>query len=537
MVIGRYPSLQVLGEGGMGTVYLAQHPELGHYLVIKSLRAEYTQNEAILRRFYAEAQVLAGLSHPAIVRLYDFFTENNIPYIVLEYVNGETLDSYLRRNSTLDPATTHKILEPVFSALAYLHSQKIIHRDIKPSNIMVLPEGGSKLIDFGIAKKLDIDLHLTQAGTQVGTVLYMAPEQIKGAEVTHHADLYAMGLVVYECLFGQYPWPWENKTQFQIYQMLLTEPPPIPAWAPTSWQAFFAKALAKEPLERFRSAEEMAKALQNLTLSKETSHPQKAFAEASLPEAVAQPQTANLSLEPLADSKRAVSPATPPSPNQPLTKPKSTNKVLFIVIGAAFLISALIGYSLNQKRQKEEQLAATIENALVAWFNSQKAALENQIRYQIRQATNDKIAPEVHLRLPSSLKISRDMVHRFEQRNYLTETRLIEVSLVWTPYHYTSEDAQEECQYRCGFLGLSLCYGTRQIRKYYAIPYRCEMQTTASLQWTVDESLKVQGTLENLESLVSEARGWLEKHPSNENNCLESGKKQLYREEPLTDCY
>jgi serine/threonine protein kinase len=182
--IGNYILVRPLGEGGMGTVYLAQHYHLRYYAVVKSLHPHYAQNEALRQRFFTEAQVMAQLSHPAIVRLYDFVIHEGVPYLIMEYVQGTPLDEVIATRGALSPEEGYLILSPIWEALHYLHSQKIIHRDIKPSNIMVLPEGGAKLIDFGIAKALDSDYKLTQTGMQVGTVLYMAPEQIQGNPVS-----------------------------------------------------------------------------------------------------------------------------------------------------------------------------------------------------------------------------------------------------------------------------------------------------------------------------------------------------------------
>ncbi|MEN3041605.1 MAG: serine/threonine-protein kinase [Bacteroidia bacterium] len=267
MQVGNYILRQLLGEGGMGQVWLAHHIHLGTPAVVKSLHPQYAQNEQLRQRFLTEARLLVQLRHPAVVQLYDFTIQEGTPYLIMEYVQGESLDKYIQSRGHLSLNETIGILSPIFEALNYLHSQRILHRDVKPSNIIVRPDGTGKLIDFGIAKALDEDLRLTQTGMQIGTVLYMAPEQIKGEPVSPQTDLYAMGLVVYECLLGKFPWKWEGLTAFQLYQRLLTEPPAFPSAISPSWRAFFEKALAKEPSHRFSSAAEMREVL--VTLSRE----------------------------------------------------------------------------------------------------------------------------------------------------------------------------------------------------------------------------------------------------------------------------
>lgn len=330
MTVGHYILLHELGKGGMGKVFLAQHMHTQRHVVIKLLLPEYAQNEMLVQRFYAEARILAELDHPAIVRLYDFAIENGTPYLVMEYVRGTSLESILEEQgpNPLGLAWAYEYLKPIFQALSYIHAKDIVHRDIKPSNIMILPDGGAKLLDFGIAKALDADYKLTQTGTQVGTVLYMAPEQIQGAKVTPATDLYAMGLILYQCAFGCYPWEWQGKTLFQIYQMLLAEPPPIPAYAPSSQVAFFQRALAKSPMDRFLSAEAMLEALHDLVRTKSTPTPPSPTQSPS-------PETEKAPSKVAEEIKQAVSSAT-----------VSSSPVIpaIILIGGA-LLAAFVGHT------------------------------------------------------------------------------------------------------------------------------------------------------------------------------------------------
>lgn len=284
-----YELIQKIGAGGMSEVYLARRISDEAIVVVKSLHPQYAQREEIVKRFHQEAALLSLLSHPAIVKLYDFFVEKGIPYLVMEYVAGQSLRAILQvTRAPISWAWTYETFKPILEALGYLHSSGILHRDLKPSNILVLPEGGAKLIDFGIAKILDADLNLTQTGAQVGTVLYMAPEQIRGQAVSPQTDLYAMGLLLYECLFGSYPWSHADRPLYEIYKQILEQPPPLPSWAPARWRDFFRRALAKKPKDRYPSAEAMLAALAALGEATSppdlSSAPKESFQEAEQPE-------------------------------------------------------------------------------------------------------------------------------------------------------------------------------------------------------------------------------------------------------------
>ncbi len=317
MSLHNYTILSELGEGGMGKVYLAQHLHTGRLAVIKTLLPQYAQNETLVRRFYAEAQILAELDHPAIVRLYDFTIYEGVPYLIMEYVEGTPLEKIFEQDGIhpLGLKWAYEYLAPIFQALAYTHAKDIIHRDIKPSNIMILWDGRAKLLDFGIAKAMDADYKLTQTGMQIGTVLYMAPEQIRGEKVTKRADLYAMGLILYQCAFGRYPWEWQGKTQFQIYQTILTELPPIPAYAPLEMRAFFERALAKDPRDRFHSANEM------LSTLKEVAYPQAKTAQNQSERATFHPSP------PVQKSAQRPPPQSSKPAHQPGASPTSSPKI------------------------------------------------------------------------------------------------------------------------------------------------------------------------------------------------------------------
>jgi serine/threonine protein kinase len=201
----RYRPVRLLGHGGMATVELAHDTELDRPVAIKRLAENLAANEEYKQRFLREARLAARLSHPNIVGVYAAGAENEIPYIVMEYVEGETVSDLLRHRGRLEPAETVALGLQACSGLETAHDAGLVHRDIKPQNLLITPDGTLKIADFGIARSLD-GTKLTQAGTVLGTAAYLAPEQAAGEQVTVAADIYALGAVLYELLTGRPPY-------------------------------------------------------------------------------------------------------------------------------------------------------------------------------------------------------------------------------------------------------------------------------------------------------------------------------------------
>ena len=250
---GRYVVEGELGDGAMGRVYRGQDPLLRRPVAIKTVKSEYLTRdtrEEYLRRFRREAQAAGMLSHPNIVSIFDVGED----FIVMEYVEGVTLQALLRHRGTLDLASALRVLTPLAEALDYAHSSGVIHRDIKPGNIMVQPDGRPKLMDFGVAR-LE-----TSAGTDTGHFFgspsYTSPEQILGTELTQRADLFSFAVVAYETLTGRRPFQGESVTAI-IYRVVHEDPPPprsLNEQLPPVYDAAFARALAKDPAGRFPTA-------------------------------------------------------------------------------------------------------------------------------------------------------------------------------------------------------------------------------------------------------------------------------------------
>jgi tRNA A-37 threonylcarbamoyl transferase component Bud32 len=272
---GRYQVVRLLGSGGMGAVYEGRHVVVGKRVAIKFLHAEFAQNEEVLKRFYREAQAAAAIGHKSIVDIMDVgVSPDNEPYLVMEYLEGEDLDSMLQRTGALSVEAACGILEPALLALEAAHTKGIVHRDLKPANIFLVRNEGSaptvKLIDFGISKFTggNKESRLTRTGSLLGTPAYMAPEQARGVgDVDHRADVYSMGVILYHMLTGALPFDGENYNALLI-NVLTTEarrPRELNPSIPADAEAVILKQLRKSPAERSQSAREMLEELKDLS--------------------------------------------------------------------------------------------------------------------------------------------------------------------------------------------------------------------------------------------------------------------------------
>ena len=261
---GRYRLVELLGQGGMATIYRATDGQLGRDVAVKILRPEYGRDPDFVARFRMEAQSIASLNSPNIVAVHDFGMDESGPFIVMDYVDGEDLSTLLRRNGPLTPSQAARIAAEVAGALAAAHARGIIHRDIKPSNIL-LAQGGRVLVtDFGIARAV-AEAQMTLPGTTLGSVQYMSPEQARGEPATERSDIYSLGVVLFEMLAGRRPF--EGDSAASIALARLTPPVPMPstyrAGIPPVLEAICRKAMAIDPAERFQSATTMADALED----------------------------------------------------------------------------------------------------------------------------------------------------------------------------------------------------------------------------------------------------------------------------------
>jgi TonB family protein len=250
---GRYEVLAEVGDGAMGRVYSAWDPAVGRVVAIKTVKRELLTRDTApdyLRRFRNEGIAVGALNHPSIVAVYDVGED----FLVMEYVEGRTLQSVLRERGHLPPEEVQRLLAPVAEAVDFAHKRSIVHRDIKPSNVMVPSDGPPKLMDFGVAK-VETSV-MTATGQILGSPTYMSPEQIAGQMVTGLSDVYSLAVVAYEMLTGQPPFQGPSITSV-IYRVMHEPPPPPRQWnaaLPARYDDVFAKALQKDPLQRFETA-------------------------------------------------------------------------------------------------------------------------------------------------------------------------------------------------------------------------------------------------------------------------------------------
>jgi predicted Ser/Thr protein kinase len=267
--LGRYRIQQVLGRGAMGTVYRAHDPKIDRVVAIKTIAIQgVTADEEgeYRERFVREARAAGKLSHPSVVTIYDVGEQEGTqaPYIVMEYIEGTTLDSLISNSAEKPIPRTLDLVKQVAEALDYAHSQGIVHRDIKPANIIVTPDGRAKITDFGIAKLAVTQL--TMPGEAIGTPSYMSPEQITGEQVDGRSDLFSLGIILYSMLVGQKPFTGENATSV-MFNISYKDPVPLTQLKPSldpQLNRVIERALAKRPADRYQTGKEFADDLDNL---------------------------------------------------------------------------------------------------------------------------------------------------------------------------------------------------------------------------------------------------------------------------------
>lgn len=266
--LGRYDITRVLGKGAMGVVYEARDPNLNRKVAIKTVRVDSLSKDEAAEyelRFRTEAHSAARLQHPNIVSVYDSDRDGDTPFLVMEFVKGQDLKHHLDMGQCYTLQQSVRMMCDLLSALGYAHDHKIIHRDIKPANMLIEADGRLKLTDFGVARIQDSGEATRTQGGVVGTLKYMAPEQIDGRLADATSDMFSAGIVLYQLLTDRRPF--DGESYFSIVNQITSQDPPTPSsinsMLPPAIDAVIARALAKDKTDRFATAQDFSQALQN----------------------------------------------------------------------------------------------------------------------------------------------------------------------------------------------------------------------------------------------------------------------------------
>ena len=257
--VGEYRIVDFLGAGGMGEVYRAMHSKIGRVAAVKVLTTQAAQTGGFVQRFFNEASIQASLKHPNVATLYDFCEVQGQPCIIMEYVDGQTISERIAAFSAPLPLSeTVYVFQRVCEAIDYIHRHGVIHRDIKSNNIKISSEGEIKLLDFGIAKSQSTQ-QLTQAGSVIGTLQYLAPELIRGGTADASGDVWALGVLLYEMVTGRVPFDADTVGDLcdRIGRVQYTPPAQLNPSVPREVAAVISRCLRKNPQERYRTAAEL----------------------------------------------------------------------------------------------------------------------------------------------------------------------------------------------------------------------------------------------------------------------------------------
>src|ERR1700694_2933203 len=253
--LGRYPIEAELGRGAMGVVYRSTHPRLEIPVAIKVLSEQYSSDPSFRQRFHREAATVASLNHPGIVRVYDFDEDGPVLFIVMEWVEGRSMRSWLDEDGRFSVDVSVDLIQQLLSAVGVAHDSQLVHRDLKPDNILISNRGKTKILDFGISKLIDDKHRLTATGSMVGTPAYMAPEQVKGEAVDATSDIYSLGMILYELLHGEPPFT--GALPSVLHSQVFDRPRASTA-IPSPIMEIIWKATAKDRSQRFQSCEEFS---------------------------------------------------------------------------------------------------------------------------------------------------------------------------------------------------------------------------------------------------------------------------------------
>ncbi|MCW6003248.1 serine/threonine protein kinase [Micromonospora sp. CPCC 205371] len=322
MLGGRYRLDERIASGGMGDVWRGTDEVLGRTVAVKILLPALLEEPGFAERFRGEARTMATINHPGVVDVYDYGSDQQIAFLVMEYVEGDALSRTLSRVGRLTPARTMALLAQAADALQAAHEKGIVHRDVKPGNLLVRPNGTLVLTDFGIARSAMVG-QLTAAGSVLGTASYISPEQAAGATATPASDVYALGVVAYQCLSGHRPFEGDNPLE-TAGRPDRDPPPPLPADTPPAVRAIADRSMAKDPAARWPSAATLAAVARQAAATLGAPPPARPAAAAAHPASPA-PMSAPVPAPAPPTAPQNARPAPPypppPAPHSPVAAP------------------------------------------------------------------------------------------------------------------------------------------------------------------------------------------------------------------------
>jgi len=336
--IGKYQLVRVIGEGGMGRVYEAMDPIIGRRVAVKTIALNFATDPETRARFFREAQAAGQLSHPNLITIHDIGEQKDMPYIVMEYLEGMDLSRAIQQQQ-LSYDRKMQIMVDVCEGLAFAHAHEIVHRDIKPANIFLTNQGRVKILDFGLARGSMSDV--TRTGKLVGTPNYMAPEQIRGDDIDHRADIFSTGVVFYELLSGRKAFEGESIAT-TMYKVLETQPEPvhlIDAQLPATLSQIIDRALTKDRSVRFQTSSEMLDAIVE-------AHGRTSLADRSRLQTMPLPR-----------------PARGPAKSTPAAERSGRSMPAIWIGAAAVVLAAVAGFAIWSQRSSAPEPSASVTRA------------------------------------------------------------------------------------------------------------------------------------------------------------------------------
>jgi serine/threonine protein kinase len=398
VIAGKYRLVELIGSGSMGVVWRAEHVTLGASVALKLLHMKHigrTNAGDLSRRFLREARAAAAVRGPHVAQILDHGMDDGAPYIALELLDGESLDTRLAREKRLCLDETKTYIGHIARALARAREAGYIHRDLKPSNVFLVPSGGqtlAKVLDFGLAKAvvgeaLSEDSMLTEVGQVLGTPTYMSPEQIRGRALDHRTDLWSLAVIAYECVCGALPF--DGDTVQDLMLMICNEAPRLPSsfdpvLAP-DFDAWFARAVAKDPDDRFQTAEELAAALARVESAEESELPIVSIPSPSRTGIPGMDSTLMAKLTPIEEAETIVGPPVEPANAPRLSRP-DVPRLYDSVIDLEEITHFWAGAS-RTAAQDAEKLSLKLSDRVVVDVNG--AAIGPLLMLEVVQAVRD----------------------------------------------------------------------------------------------------------------------------------------------------